>query len=390
MMRAISASTTIADPYRAALHLGQSVAAISPEVVFLFTTVHYDDWGEFMSGLYDGLGTKSARVIGASGDGIHELQQTCEVGAAVLALSSNGAVQWRLATAGEIAKDPEGAVRNVVANLAEQMDGRTPSLYFLVSDFRVDASRIETVIRDEIDVPVIGGMAGDDNNKMEHCCVFADGEMLQGSLAMLAADGPLDFRVHVGNALTSVGKPGFIDSANGKVVSGIAGLKASEFVEQETGKPFLRSDQGIITLTILNAGLEGEKKLRAVANNIETEAGSLTLHGGVQPGDLVQVCVAESSELISEVHRIVEQIDIGDFVPSAALIVSCAGRKWLLGGQIEFEVRALADRFGGSLPIAGFPSFGEIGPLWHEGKYTRNLFHNMTYVLLLFGTTATQ
>jgi small ligand-binding sensory domain FIST len=114
------------------------------------------------------------------------------------------------------------------------------------------------------------------------------------------------------------------------------------------------------------------------------------LHGGVQPGDLVQVCVAESSELISEVHRIVEQIDIGDFVPSAALIVSCAGRKWLLGGQIEFEVRALADRFGGSLPIAGFPSFGEIGPLWHEGKYTRNLFHNMTYVLLLFGTTATQ
>jgi hypothetical protein len=389
MMRAISASTTIADPYRAALHLGQSVADISPEIVFLFTTVHYDDWDEFMSGLHDGLGTKSVRVIGASGDGIHELQQTCEVGAAVLALSSNGAVQWRLATANNIAADPEGAVRRAVADLSEQMDGRSPSLYFLVSDFRVDASRIETVIRDEITVPVIGGMAGDDNNKMENCCVFADDRMLQGSLAMLAADGPVDFRIHVGNALTSVGKAGHIDSANGKVVSGIAGVMASEFVERETGKPFLRSDQGMVTLTILNAGLEGEKKLRAVAKNIETQAGCLTLHGGVQPGDLVQVCVAQPEELISEVQRIVEEIDTEDFVPSAALIVSCAGRKWLLGGQIEFEVRTLAQRFGGNLPIAGFPSFGEIGPLWHEGKYTRNLFHNMTYVLLLFGSTTT-
>jgi hypothetical protein len=33
--------------------------------------------------------------------------------------------------------------------------------------------------------------------------------------------------------------------------------------------------------------------------------------------------------------------------------------------------------------LAGFPSFGEIAPLRRRGGYTRNLFHNMTYVLLL-------
>ena len=71
-MRAKSASTTIVDPYRAALSLGQSLSAIAPEIVFLFVTVHYEDWTEFMDGLYDGLGDPAVRIIGASGDGFYE------------------------------------------------------------------------------------------------------------------------------------------------------------------------------------------------------------------------------------------------------------------------------------------------------------------------------
>lgn len=389
-MRAISASTTIADPYRAALSLGQAVAGIAPEILFLFATVHYEDWPEFMSGLYDGIGNTEVRIIGASGDGVHELAQTCDVGASVLALSSDGAVQWRIATGDRVREDPEGAVRRALATLSEQMEGRTPAFYFLVSDFHTDASRIEAVIRDEIAVPVIGGLAGDDNDKMERCCVFADGVMLSDSIAVLAVDGPLAFQVHIGNSLTEVGRPGEIDAASGKTVSRISGMAAADFVLQETGKPFLRSDQGIVTLTILDSGEPGERKLRAVARSIGSDSGALTLHGGVRPGDLVQVCLGKPEDLKAEVRAIAERVAASSFVPSAALVVSCAGRKWLMGGQIDFEVRAIADKFNGKLPIAGFPSFGEIGPLWHAGHYTRSLFHNMTYVLLLLGDTGSQ
>ena len=384
-MRAISASTMIADPYRAALYLGQSVAAISPEVVFLFATVHYEDWPEFMSGLYDGLGNKFVRIIGASGDGIHELERSCDVGAAVLALASEGAVQWHIATADKVREDPEGAVRRAVASLTEQMQGRQPAFYFLFSDFHTDASRIETVIRDEIHVPVIGGLAGDDNDKMERCCVFADGVLASDSVAMLAVDGPIGFQIYIGNSLTPVGHPGEIDEALGKTVHRIDGIDAAAFIERETGKPFLRSDQGIVTLTILNAGAEGETKLRAFAQNIGSESGALTLHGGIKQGEVVQVCLAKPEDLMTEVQQIAARVAASSFIPSAALIVSCAGRKWLMGGQIDFEVRAITDKFDGKLPVAGFPSFGEIGPLWHDGRYTRNLFHNMTYVLLLLG-----
>ncbi len=57
----------------------------------------------------------------------------------------------------------------------------------------------------------------------------------------------------------------------------------------------------------------------------------------------------------------------------------------MLGPRIEHEISALSSRFGDRLPLVGFPSFGEIAPHKNQQGYTRNLFHNMTYVLLLLG-----
>lgn len=389
-MRSKSVSTTIADPYRAALALGQSLAEIAPEIVFLFATVQYANWTEFMDGLYDGLDDPRVRVIGASGDGVHETSRTCEVGASALGISSDGAVRWHIATGNQVGSDPETAVRSALSQLAEALQGRKPAFYFLLSDFNTDASRIETVLRDEVDVPVVGGMAGDDNGKMAICCIFSDRSLLPDSLTMLAVDGPLSFQIHVGNSLSPVGAPGMIDDADGKSLIRIDGIDASAFVERETGKPVLHSDQGIVALTILNAGVDGEKKLRAVSQHFGVGSGALTLHGGISRGERVQVCLAKPEELVAEVHAIAAKAVASGFAPSAALIVSCAGRKSLLGGQIGFEVTALTDAFSPDLPIAGFPSFGEIAPLYYQGHYTRNLFHNMTYVLLLLGSCDAQ
>ncbi|MES2261641.1 MAG: FIST C-terminal domain-containing protein [Pseudomonadota bacterium] len=384
-MQAKSVSTTIVDPYRAALHLGQSLSGMQPEIVFLFVTVHYDNWSEFMDGLHDGLDNPAVRVIGASGDGVHELAQSADLGAAALGLNSGGKVRWHLETGDGLGADPEGAVRRALAKLALRLDGRKPAFYYLLSDFNIDASRIETVIRDEIDVPVVGGMAADDNDKMERCCLFADRALVADSVLMLAVDGPLPFQIHVGNSIAAVGAPGTIDEADGKLLGRIGGVDAAQFVERETGKPFLRSDQGAVALTVVDGGRAGERKLRSIAQNSHSETGALTLHGGIRQGETVQVCLADPAQLVAEVHAIAADAAASGFAPSAALIVSCAGRKLVLGGDTAFEVQAIAERFTPDLPIAGFPSFGEIAPLFYDGKYTRNLFHNMSYILLLLG-----
>ena len=383
-MRAKSASTTIVDPYRAALSLGQSLSAIAPEIVFLFVTVHYEDWTEFMDGLYDGLGDPAVRIIGASGDGFYESSRVSDMGAAALGLAGGGAVAWHLASGEQVGTDPEGAVRGALAALAQQLDGHQPAFYFMASDFNTDASRIEAVLRDEVPVPVIGGMAADDNSGMGRACVFADRTPMRDALVMLAVDGPLAFQVHVGNSISPVGSSGIIDDADGKILRRIGGLEAVAFVERETGKPILRSDQGI-ALAILGAADAGEKTLRAVAQNVALENGALSLFGGIRVGERVQVCVTQVEDLEAEVRAIAARAAASGFEPAAALVASCAGRKWLLGGQIKYEAEAIGDAFQRHVPLAGFSSFGEIGPLFYRGRYTRNLFHNVTYVVLLLG-----
>lgn len=383
-MRSKSASTTIIDPYRAGLTLGAALADIAPEVVFLFCTMHYPSREELVEGLYDGLDDDSVILIGASGDGFLEQSQVADLGACVLGLCSEGKVRWHLASAHGVTQQPQQALRSALAQLRTQMQGREAAFYYLLSDFNADASELEAVLANEIPVPVIGGMAADDNSLMHQCALFANRQCLSDALVMLACDGPLAFQVHVGNTIAPVGNPGRVDVAIGKTVHRIDGMQACAFVERETGKPFMRSDQGSVGMTILNSH-PGEKKLRAILLNSVQPDGAFNLHGGVQDGEQVQVCLANPAQLQQEVHAITSAARASGFEPSAALIVTCAGRKALLGGKILFEMQSVSDAFGQALPIAGFPSFGEIAPLMHEGHPTRNLFHNMTYILLLLG-----
>ena len=69
----------------------------------------------------------------------------------------------------------------------------------------------------------------------------------------------------------------------------------------------------------------------------------------------------------------------------SAIVVSCAGRKHLLGNKNSFEISELSKSKKMPEAIAGFPSFGEISPVKTDAGYSKSLFHNMTYVVFAFG-----
>jgi hypothetical protein len=72
------------------------------------------------------------------------------------------------------------------------------------------------------------------------------------------------------------------------------------------------------------------------------------------------------------------------FIPSAAIIISCAGRKWLLADRGEKELSAFFAHLGYPIPLIGFPSFGEFSPFrQYDGAYTAVNFHNVTFVICL-------
>ncbi|HEY3447979.1 MAG TPA: FIST N-terminal domain-containing protein [Myxococcales bacterium] len=384
-MLALSASTSSADPYRAGVHLGEALRPASPEVVFLFTSIHYAERGsDLLAGLHDALEDERVVVVGNSGDGIYESARVSHYGAAALGLSTGGRVRWVTAQARGLGADPGGATRQCLQRLREAGPGGEPSFLFMAADFRADSSKIEEALALDTRVPLVGGLAADDD-RLRRCFVYAGSEVLEDALLLLGAYGDIAFDIAVGNSLRTVGAPGRVTEAAGTRLARIDDLPAMDFVERETGKPALRTDRGIVSLSVMDAVHPESKRLRSVIPEFDKPSGGLALYGGIAEGLKVQVCVAEPDDLIREVYAIAERARTLDFEPAAALIVSCAGRKWLLGERVDHEVRALRSAFPRGLPLVGFPSFAEFGPLKVGGRYTSTFAHNMTYVLLLVG-----
>jgi hypothetical protein len=380
-MKALSASTTLLDPYRAGLALGESLAGVAPEVVFLFSSVGYGDGAELLEGLHDALERDDLIVVGNIGDGVYEDRKAADMGAAALALNSEGRVRWVLSAAEGIGEDPENTARTALDALDAQLGGDRPAFIYLAADFRTDASRLERVLA-TVDVPIVGGMAGD-GYAMTTSRLYANRRALQDGVVMLAAVGPVAFEILLGQSLVPVGAPGRIDAAAGTVIRGIDGMSAMSFVEKATGRPALNADRGALSLAIFEPEHPQRKRLRSIKDSLAGE-GALGLFGGVEPGKMVQVCAAGRDHLSQEIVQLAEQSRQVPFEPVAALVVSCAWRKNVLGEHTSQEVEAIADAHP-RLAIVGWPSLGEIAPLQEERAFTTNMFHNSTCVLLMIG-----
>jgi hypothetical protein len=383
-MKAVSAHTLESDPYRAGIQLADAVKRIEPEVVFLFPTIFYEGSKEMTEAIYDVLGDR-VTLIGATGDGFFEATRTADFGASALALSSGGGVKWKVAKRSGARGDTVGAVTACLTELREAMAGG-PDLVILFCDFRADGSAVEAAIRGVMDdVPVVGGLAGDNNMRMERCFTYANREALEDSVVALGIKGAIRFDIRVAHELRPVGHVGVVTSAEGTRLRLIDDVGAMAFVEREIGRPVTKVDQGIVTFNVLDRDTFHTKYLRSIVPDSGAADGGLSLFGGVPQGARVQVCIAQPDDIVGEVRRIADDLGASPFRAEAALIVSCAGRKHLLGNRIEHEANEVTRARSGDIALAGFPSFGEIGPVKIEGKYTDTFFHNMTYVLLLLG-----
>ena len=110
------------------------------------------------------------------------------------------------------------------------------------------------------------------------------------------------------------------------------------------------------------------------------------MFGSLEKDTEVRVCTATRDDVLRAVEDAMRKTKRAGFEPCGALLVSCAGRKWLLEEGTPAEVEKVLDAVGRRIPLVGLPSFGEIGPfLDSTGTYTPSYFHNVTFVVCLFG-----
>ena len=378
-MRALSSKTELLDPYRAGHALGNALSPLSPEVVFLFASIACST-PELLEGLYDALGSDDVIIIGNIGGGIYETSGITNPGAAALALNSDGRVRWKIFCAEAVDQNPDDKLREM--GQAISADGCTPCLAYMAVDCRLDLHEIERFVQRDACFPIIGGAGGDDM-KQRSCHLYANRRVLEKAVVLLAAYGDLNFSISVGNAARAIGRSGRIDHIDGKLLHQIDGMPADQFIAQKTGTPFMLSDVAVVMLKITGPDNPELQRLRTFSYH-HASNGTLNLICGIAPGSQVQTCMTVPDDLLRNVDEIAALEKAANTRPVAALIVSCFGRQHLLGNRIHHEIGHLTAHFP-ELPLVGFPSQGEIAPLRRSHAYTSNLFHNMTYVLLLIG-----
>jgi len=168
--------------------------------------------------------------------------------------------------------------------------------------------------------------------------------------------------------------------AQGHTVEEIDGRPALQLYRQYLGRyaSGLPEAASHFPLTVFRetGGLQGV--IRYVLG-IDNERQTIDVAGDIPAGSLVQLSRAGRSELLEGAFHAAR--DLGDALPAdvpvLALVVSCVGRRHVLGEQTEEELEPVASLLQPGSALAGFYSFGEIS----AGVGERCEMHNMTLTL---------
>jgi hypothetical protein len=112
---------------------------------------------------------------------------------------------------------------------------------------------------------------------------------------------------------------------------------------------------------------------------IDAAENSLTFAGDVPQGSICRLMKTDIDSLIDGSGMAAQAANSGaGGQPSLCLVVSCVGRRMVLGQLTEEELDIVRERLGPAAAIAGFYSYGELAPF---RDIARCQLHNQTMTL---------
>lgn len=114
--------------------------------------------------------------------------------------------------------------------------------------------------------------------------------------------------------------------------------------------------------------------------SVDENDGSLTLAGDIPTGGFLKLMHASTEALVDGAEAAAEAARnmLDSDSPGLALLVSCIGRKLVMGDRIDEEIEVVGAVFGQQCTLAGFYSNGEISPFVES---TECKLHNQTMTI---------
>jgi hypothetical protein len=117
---------------------------------------------------------------------------------------------------------------------------------------------------------------------------------------------------------------------------------------------------------------------------VDEVSGSLTLAGEINLDGYLKLMHASTDKLVNGAESAAEAAAtmVQAKGESLSILVSCVGRKLVMGGRVDEEVEAVGDVFGTNSVLTGFYSYGEISP-FTPGASCK--LHNQTMTISCIG-----
>lgn len=117
---------------------------------------------------------------------------------------------------------------------------------------------------------------------------------------------------------------------------------------------------------------------------VDEASGSLTLAGEIDANGYLKLMHASTDKLVNGAELAAEaastMLKLAN--PGVAILVSCVGRKLVMGKRVDEEVEAVGAVFGNTAVLTGFYSYGEISP-FTPGASCK--LHNQTMTITYLG-----
>jgi hypothetical protein len=230
-------------------------------------------------------------------------------------------------------------------------------------------------------VLITGGLAGD-GARFGSTRVGTGAANRPGAIAAVAFYGNrLDIFHGSAGGWDAFGPRRAITRAEGNVLYELDGEPALELYKRYLGEEAnnLPGSALLFPLRVHPPGQEKAALVRTILSVNEKDQ-SMTFAGDVPQGHVGQLMKGNFDRLVDGAAMAATQAAPGPAAEgdSLAILVSCIGRKLLLGQRIGEEVETAADILGPSAAITGFYSYGEISP--HSATGMCEL-HNQTMTI---------
>jgi hypothetical protein len=356
----------------------QPLAAIDPNLVLVFAAPSFFTDPEFCVKLAAAF--PAARRVAVSTAGEISSQGVSEASAVISAIRFER-TPFRLVSSDIVGMEDSA---DVGRRLAEQLQAPDLKAVILLSQgVAVNGSDLIAGVVSVLgkEIPLTGGLAGDYGAFSQTWTLLDDRVSDKMMLAIGFYGEALNFAHGSFGGWQSFGPARRATKAAGNVLYELDGEPALEIYRRYLGEyaAGLPASGLLFPFAILSDDRQESGLIRTLLSVDESD-GSLTLAGDIPNGGFLKLMHASTEALVDgaeaaaiAAHKMFENDSQG-----LALLVSCIGRKLVMGDRVDEEVEVVGAVFGQRCVLTGFYSNGEISPFIES---TDCKLHNQTMTI---------